>query len=238
MAIDFLCPNGHRVSAPDDRAGRPASCPRCSARLRVPAVSGGTAELLSPGSSPSAANPARQSDSGELQLRDDEQRDNGGDDLIAFLCPNGHRLTGPSRLQGKAGECPHCGAKFRIPLVSEEMPIAGYQGSGGADDSEALPMPEDIGGSSMRYSTSVPPICMLLRKLWDEKEHGAVIELHLDGGAMLVPDWFDEHHSVDSHGLFANQAADGTITMTAVSWDSIKRVVVRNVEGMPDGMFE
>ncbi|MCC7086873.1 MAG: hypothetical protein IT427_17885 [Pirellulales bacterium] len=238
MAIEFLCPNGHRVTAPDDRAGRTASCPRCNVRLRVPAMSGVTAESLSANGSESSPKPARQSDSGELQLRDEQLQAASAEPLIAFLCPNGHRLTGPARLQGKAGECPHCGTKFFIPPVADESQYTGIDSSRVADDSEALPMPEDTGDYSMRYSTNVPQLCLLLRKLWDEKEHGAVIELHLDGGAMMVPDWFDEHHSCDTHGLFANQAADGTITMTAVAWDSIKRVIVRNVEGMPDGMFE
>ncbi len=237
MAIEFLCPSGHRISAPEDRVGRTASCPRCNARFKVPANAGAMAELLSkPGAAGEVAKAV--SDSGELQLRDEEDHGVAGGDLIAFLCPNGHRLTGPARLQGKAGECPHCGTKFRIPLVAEETSYSGIQSGGAADDSEALPMPEDTGDYSMRYSSNAPPICSLLRKLWEEKEQGAVIELHLEGGAMLVPDWFDENHSCESHGLFANQAADGTITMTVVAWDSIKRVVVRNVEGMPEGMFE
>ena len=41
-------------------------------------------------------------------------------DLIVFLCPNGHRLNGPKKLQGKPGKCPHCGAKFVIPLDEPE----------------------------------------------------------------------------------------------------------------------
>jgi hypothetical protein len=238
MPIEFLCPSGHRISAPEDRVGRVASCPRCNTRFRVPATNGATAELLSQTSTPADVPAPSHSDSGELGLDEDDPADGSADDLIAFLCPNGHRLTGPARLQGKPGECPHCGEKFRIPFIGEPQPFVGIQSSGVADDSEALPMPEDTGSYHMRYSSNAPAICALLRKLWDEKEHGAVIELHLDGGAMLVPDWFDEQHSCDSHGLFANQAADGTITMTAVAWDSIKRVVVRNIEGMPEGMFE
>ena len=78
----------------------------------------------------------------------------------------------------------------------------------------------------------------LVRRLWAEREHGGVIELHLSGGAMLVPEWFDEKLSRDTHGLFAAQAADGTVTMTVVPWDEVTRVVVRGVVGLPDGMFE
>src|SRR6266700_2897485 len=41
------------------------------------------------------------------------------EDSIVFLCPNGHKLNAPRRMQGHAGKCPHCGAKFRIPYVDE-----------------------------------------------------------------------------------------------------------------------
>jgi len=35
---------------------------------------------------------------------------------IRIRCPNGHMLVCPDSLAGKAGKCPHCEAKFRIPL--------------------------------------------------------------------------------------------------------------------------
>lgn len=35
---------------------------------------------------------------------------------ITILCPNGHKLTCPDSLAGKAGKCPECGMKFRIPM--------------------------------------------------------------------------------------------------------------------------
>jgi hypothetical protein len=41
------------------------------------------------------------------------------DDQIEFLCPNGHRLHGPTSLQGKPGQCPDCGSKFRVPRYDE-----------------------------------------------------------------------------------------------------------------------
>jgi hypothetical protein len=45
----------------------------------------------------------------------------GGDDIIVFYCPSGHKLNAPSRLQGKPGQCPHCGEKFRIPSYEEDQ---------------------------------------------------------------------------------------------------------------------
>ena len=40
-------------------------------------------------------------------------------DEIEFLCPNGHKLSGPANLQGKAGKCHHCEARFIIPDYSQ-----------------------------------------------------------------------------------------------------------------------
>jgi len=41
-------------------------------------------------------------------------------DTIMFLCPNGHRLNAPQRLQGQPGKCPHCNVRFRVPNVSPD----------------------------------------------------------------------------------------------------------------------
>jgi len=44
-----------------------------------------------------------------------------GDDIIVFYCPSGHKLNAPSRLQGKPGQCPHCGEKFSIPSYEDDQ---------------------------------------------------------------------------------------------------------------------
>jgi hypothetical protein len=43
---------------------------------------------------------------------------------IRIRCPNGHMLTCPDNLAGKAGKCPHCGEKFRIPLPASGSNVA------------------------------------------------------------------------------------------------------------------
>ena len=35
--------------------------------------------------------------------------------MIEFLCPNGHRIRCQAVQVGRAGKCPRCGVKFRIP---------------------------------------------------------------------------------------------------------------------------
>lgn len=101
--ITFLCPNGHKLSSPEKLAGKAGQCPNCGVRFRIP---GGEAAPEAPPEVTSPIVPAP--DQGPPQ--------------IVFLCPNGHRLHGPHSLAGKAGQCPHCGSKFRIPPITEEGP--------------------------------------------------------------------------------------------------------------------
>ena len=81
------------------------------------------------------------------------------------------------------------------------------------------------------------PTALLLARLWDEREHGGVVEIHLTGGSVIAPEGFDEQWSRGTHGLFANRTADDKVTLTAVAWDSVQKIIVRQVEGLPDGMF-
>ena len=34
--IQFLCPNGHKIHCSEDRAGKPAKCPKCGIKFRIP----------------------------------------------------------------------------------------------------------------------------------------------------------------------------------------------------------
>lgn len=82
------------------------------------------------------------------------------------------------------------------------------------------------------------PLARLVARLWEEREHGGIVELHLASGSVVLPEWYDHTWSGGTHGLFASQAPDGTMTLTAVAWDAIQKVVVRQVRDMPEGMFE
>ncbi|MCC9609138.1 hypothetical protein LOC68_06735 [Blastopirellula sp. JC732] len=48
---------------------------------------------------------------------------------LVFLCPNGHKLHAPRKLQGQAGQCPHCNVKFRVPVVDGDEANAGGDAS-------------------------------------------------------------------------------------------------------------
>ena len=97
-----------------------------------------------------------------------------GEQIITFLCPNGHKLSGPASLQGKPGQCPHCSSKFVIPDYSEFAPdpdpadaedVSGVISSGEVDlePLEDLASPGDLESLSAEDTAiaSVPPASLL-----------------------------------------------------------------------------
>lgn len=93
-------------------------------------------------------------------------------------------------------------------------------------------------GSLPGPAVELNPMALLLARLWAERDHGGIVELHLVGGAVLLPEEFSPRWSGGTHGLFASQAADGSVTLTAVAWDTVQRIVVRQLTAVPDDMFD
>jgi hypothetical protein len=190
-----------------------------------------------------------------------------GEDQIHFQCPNGHRIVVVAALAGKRGKCSKCGVAVEIPrgepalavdqaepqpILPEtgELPahIQGHQDSAAAplagtdswdfigDQSDLTEWPgaDSPGGALVDGGH---PTATLVARLWAERAHGGVIELHLANGSVILPEWYDANWSRGSHGLFASQAADGTVTLTAVAWETVQKVVVRKLTAVPDDMF-
>jgi len=190
------------------------------------------------------------------------------DGQIVFFCPAGHRIVVPVELAGKRGKCSKCSLPTQIPdLRAEEAvgvaptaavapppppPTAVDVGSaadspgdgdwnfisgiaGGAGDA-ALASGSASWGHDMPAEAN--PMARLLARLWQERDHGGIVELHLAGGAVILPEEFSPRWSGASHGVFASQAADGSVTLTAVAWDTVQRIVVRQLAAVPGDMFE
>jgi hypothetical protein len=102
--------------------------------------------------------------------------------------------------------------------------------------------PPQLAAGSGAWAQAIPPdanpMARLLARLWDERDHGGIVELHLAGGAVILPEEFSARWSGASHGVFASQAADGSVTLTAVAWDTVQRIVVRQLAAVPGDMFE
>lgn len=172
--IEFLCPNGHPIRCQSEQAGRAARCPRCGVRFRVPDPS-----ELAAGSSDAVT---------KQDLADLDLSGNGATaareaprkpQQMEFLCPNGHRLFGSPSLAGRPGECPDCGARFRIPSYEEisldERPPqdeAPNRSNGRSIDEEemetvpAVPLP----GSAIAQShTPAPAATNRSQPAWDDE---------------------------------------------------------------------
>jgi hypothetical protein len=133
--LEFLCPQGHKIRCSDAQAGRAAKCPRCGVQFLIPIPTEHEAPQVGHDSAASVPELAQSKGAGSspsspLRTRPKEPQ-------IEFLCPNGHHLHGPSSLQGRAGECPECGSRFRIPTYDdnqeqtapeEEISLAGLDG--------------------------------------------------------------------------------------------------------------
>ena len=247
MPITFNCPQGHRLTCPDELAGKPGKCPKCGVVVRVPSPTAvmATAPPLN------AAEAAPDEPASALQsAADGVTQSELGIDQIIFLCPNGHRLHGTASLAGRPGQCPHCGIKFLVPspeddedeeqpFVEEEPPdvpvdqfVIQIDTSGKGGSSKSGKASASFGSSP---SVSGHPLAGILSQLWRYKAQGASVEIHLGDGKLIEPDQFSVKDA--QHAFFTSREANGTQTLTVAAWSSIQRIVVRGLDQLPKEWF-
>jgi hypothetical protein len=237
--IVFFCPNGHRLVVAEVHGGKRGRCDKagCGVAVVIPvrppeeqAAFAGLAEAVEPATDEpaeeSAAEPTEEA-AASGQAIDEAAEEPAAErgDVVADATDGAPQADGDP---AEAGE--------------------DWQFGGGADDATVEPAVDDVAAASAAwggFEGAEPeseafdnPTARLVARLWVEREHGGVVELHLTGGSVILPEWYESRWSRGTHGLFASQAPDGSITLTAVAWDSIQKVVVRQVKGLPDGMFE
>jgi hypothetical protein len=113
-----------------------------------------------------------------------------------------------------------------LPLLEPE-PVAMHA---------ALPQPPLPAPAGEADDAPWHPTADLVARLWAERDHGGKVEVHHADG-VIVPDWYDVTWSRGTHGVFGSQAPDGTITITAVAWSAVQKVIVRQVQTLPADMF-
>jgi hypothetical protein len=222
--ITFYCSNGHRISVPVKLAGKRGTCSKCGIALTIPMP--GAAPARKPDAGGPNKPPAEEA-AGEPGQPQAEEPPVVADEPVAVeetaeqpREEDGEELQ---KLFASVADGETAGEREGSSASVEPAPV---------DDQEGVPEPV-VEGVLPAHPTS-----QLVARLWDEREHGGIVELHLTGGSVILPEWYEPLWSRGTHGLFASQAADGTVTLTAVAWDSIQKVVVRQVQGLPDGMFE
>ncbi len=261
--IEFLCPEGHKIRCPKENAGRPAKCPKCGVGFRIPTI-----EELGLGESAVAdaslageevtnepAAPRSPGDSGKqatATVTSSKERQ------IEFLCPNGHHLHGPASLQGRAGECPECGSRFRIPIIDEpeaealpapDEPEVAVEEETSLDSPTPLAAPQNVdslepldflqvleGGGGPARTPAVPsvhPLAALFIELWAARGEGSRVEVHLESGSVLLPDGYLKPHSQQDYAVLVTKDPDGLSTITVVPWNSIAKIILRAVRQVP-----
>jgi len=272
--IKFLCPNGHPLSAPENLAGKPGKCPKCSTPFVVPrpdeaipapaAVEAANApatpttpQLTAPVSSLAGTAPAAAPALETPAMGSGKDLPAG--EVFVFLCPNGHKLNGPPSMKGKAGQCPHCGARFRIPTDEElEEATEDEVPTGEAEEEEEIPegQPAEEGevdfnrlfggdgavDADVVEAVAPPPpgaagLGYVVGRLWEQRTEDTELEVFLSEGEIIAPDHYSEVLSSSDYGVFATQEGDGTFAVTVIPWSAVRRVGMRRIGELPEQLF-
>lgn len=218
--IVFHCPRGHRLVVAAKYAGKRGRCDKkgCGAPVTIP-VPPVVVE-------PAAEAPALESEPVASPGVVEEPAE-----AVAGPEPAG-TATHVATPEAVADERPEAaGGGWDFISDAEPPPVSGGAVAGEESFSVVRATPEQEAGFGN-------PTARLVARLWEERDHGGIVELHLAGGSVILPEWYEVNWSRGTHGLFASQAPDGTVTLTAVAWDTIQKVVVRQVRDLPDGLFE
>jgi hypothetical protein len=132
-------------------------------------------------------------------------------------------------LQGKAGKCPECGARFRIP-VREEAPALEWPGP---PEQPAAASPAPPPAAAARAASAE-----LIERLWNAAPPGRTLEIHLRDGTRLSPERFLKNASTSAYAVLVSREPDGTMTVSAVAWEAITRVVLGGLGELPPALAD
>jgi hypothetical protein len=223
--IVFFCPNGDKIVVPAKLAGKRGECSKCKVAVVIPRVEAA-------GEEEPQVSPVEVAD--QTGALSEPEKVQPAEEVPVAEEPAEGQAEEPAAApaSGPAEE----GWKFMVePAEGVESSHVGLDlNAAGPAERAAWGSPPISGGGEGHDH----PAARLVARLWAERGHGGIIELHLAGGSVILPEWYEMNWSRGTHGLFASQAVDGTVTLTAVAWDTIEKIVVRQVQGLPDGMFE
>lgn len=230
--IVFHCSNGHRIVVSAKMGGQRGKCSKCGVAVRIPATSESAVAppLAAAGHAggaggEAAAEPAVPEEAVHASARDERlgtgstHQAHDQDDAHAV----GHSTPRDDMFSGL------------VTASDSQVSATEFVGfSSHPPQPDAARSEPDPGGPEGLAN----PTAALVARLFQEIAHGGIVEVHITGGSVILPEHYEPRWSVGSHGLFASRAADDTVTLTAVAWDSIQKIIVRQVRGLPDGMFE
>ncbi len=255
--IIFTCPNGHRIVVDAALAGKKGRCKECKEIVTIPSPASFSPQRGAQAGQPKPAAMPQQtvvekSDTPQAAVTGPEdgsralhREPTDGPSLIINEPAPPHRqspagpaktVIGPPLLEGESSLLgpsidPN---EVQINFGNDVLP-AGQPPQMERAEGE----PELLNDGEGVAVTLVNPTARLMERLWYERRHGGVIEVHLTGAVSpILPTYFYPGWSDGSHGLFASLAADGTVTLTAVAWESVQKIVVRHVDSIPPDFLD
>lgn len=263
--VVFYCDNGHRIVAPLRDGGKRGNCSKCGAPVTVPAA---VADEAAEGATMILSAPKESRVTAPGESLPPSSREESAEELPSFAPRAADAATTTADHGLPTVESPVVPAREAAAAtpVDEDVeqdagaagPVAGDAGGwqfmqpsasaadadepgGQADGEEGWFGNPDAAvgdGDAGDSEAGDNPTARLVARLWVEHELGGTLELHLQDGSVILPQSYEPRWSRGTHGLFAAAAPDGSITLTAVAWESVQKIIVRNVKGLPDGMFE
>ncbi|RLT13742.1 MAG: hypothetical protein DWI25_06450 [Planctomycetota bacterium] len=252
--ISFQCTNGHKLKAPAQAAGKTFKCPSCKDDTLILVPSQSTPPLTT------AKRPGQTIHNQPVQKKETISAEKIGPpvgidslETVPSELPEinvdvniSTKTTTTNRSKNKV---PISGSSGAVPPV-EELELqelfkavdseAEESDSGTAPradrQSEEIVLPSDEHFQEDEFAEK-HPTSRLVARLWGETEHGGKLEFHITGGSVIRPQYYEPGLSAGTHGLFANVEVDNTITLTALAWDSIQKIIVRKVETIPPGFI-
>jgi hypothetical protein len=260
MAIEVRCPNGHRLKCPEDRAGKRGKCPKCGTAFQVPQLDGAAASQVTAASESGKRRLRDAAAEEKIEFRCPNGHKLSGPASLQGQpgqCPHCQAKFRIPRVEEEderpvvepvsdSGRIDFnlAGAPEAEPAEDDFLGIdelqevePGSRKSGSAVEVGFLPG-ESPAPEEAEPAEEAHPLASLFVALWQEHEHGGVVELHLGDGVIIVPDWWAPALSIHSHGVFAIQTADGSYVMETVAWDAIQRITIRQIQELPGGVFE
>ncbi|NBW96064.1 MAG: hypothetical protein EBR28_04885 [Planctomycetia bacterium] len=209
--LTFQCPNGHRINVDARLAGKRGTCSKCGVPVVIP-----------------TSDQTARSDSGPPMVPPDLA-------VVAEAAAVGP-TPAPDAFANLFEGAAAAESRPAGELIVDVTGGAVEQGGSGIGELVQGHAPEGFAAPD-QVDVVEHPTAQLVARLWLERNHGGIVELHVAGGGVILPEYYEPAWSRGTHALFASQTPDGKVTLTAVAWDTIQKIVVRQVDGMPDGMF-
>ena len=77
----------------------------------------------------------------------------------------------------------------------------------------------------------------IVGRLWERRTENSELEIFLNEGEIIAPDYYSEVLSTSDYGVFAIEEGDSTFSITIVPWSSVRRAGLRRLGELSADLF-